>query len=104
VDLSQKQEVANLIKKDLLRVNGYLPETARVRRFVLLHKEFDPDEAELTRTRKLRRDFVEERYKDLIGGMYSGVDEIKVNASVTYRDGRTGTVTTGIKVRSVEGD
>jgi long-chain acyl-CoA synthetase len=45
---------------------------------------------------------VEERYRDLIGGMYGGADEIKVNASVTYRDGRKGTVTTGIKVRTVD--
>lgn len=103
VDLSQKQEVAELIEKDLVRVNSYLPEAARVRKFVLLHKEFDPDESELTRTRKLRREFVEERYRDLIGGIYGGVDEVKVEASVTYRDGRKGTVATGIKVRTVGG-
>jgi long-chain acyl-CoA synthetase len=70
VDLSQKKEVADLVQKDLLRVNSYLPESSRVRKFVLLHKEFDPDEAELTRTRKLRRDFMEERYKELIEAMY----------------------------------
>jgi long-chain acyl-CoA synthetase len=100
VDLSQKNEVAELVKKDLMRVNSYLPEASRVRRFVLLHKEFDPDEAELTRTRKLRRDFVEERYKDLIRGMYEGVSEVKAEASVTYRDGRKGTVSTSIKIRT----
>ena len=71
VDLSQKKEVAELIQKDLRRVNSFLPEAARARRFVLLHKEFDPDEAELTRTRKLRREFMEKRYKDLIDSMYS---------------------------------
>lgn len=101
VDLSQKNEAAELIQKDLLRVNGYLPEASRVRKFVLMHKEFDPDEAELTRTRKLRREFMEERYKDLIEAMYNGTDEINVQAPVTYRDGRQGTVSTGIKVRSV---
>ena len=103
VDLSQKREVAELVEKDLLRVNSYLPEASRVRKFVLLHKEFDPDEAELTRTRKLRREFVEERYRALINGMYGGADEVQVEASVTYRDGRKGTVTTGIKVRTVGG-
>ena len=102
VDLSQRQEVADLVKKDLLRVNSYLPEASRVRKFVLLHKEFDPDEAELTRTRKLRRDFVEERYRNLIRGMYDSVDQVQVEASVTYRDGRKGTVKTGIKIRTVE--
>ena len=101
VDLSQKKEVADLVQKDLIRVNGYLPEGARVRRFVLLHKEFDPDEAELTRTRKLRRDFVEERYKNLIDAMYSDKEEVNVEAPVTYRDGRTGVVTTAIKVRAI---
>ncbi len=101
VDLSQRKEVADLIQKDLMRVNSYLPEPARVRKFVLLHKEFDPDEAELTRTRKLRREFMEERYRDLIEGIYDGGDEIEVEASVTYRDGRKGTVATAIKVRTV---
>ncbi|MDO9334157.1 MAG: AMP-binding protein, partial [Dehalococcoidales bacterium] len=62
VDLSQKNEIAELVQKDLLRVNSYLPEAARVKRFVLMHKEFDPDEAELTRTRKIRREFMETRY------------------------------------------
>jgi long-chain acyl-CoA synthetase len=103
VDLSQKQEVADLVEKDLLRVNSYLPEASRVKKFVLLHKEFDPDEAELTRTRKLRREFVEERYRALIRGMYGDADEVEVEASVTYRDGRKGTVKTGIKIRTVEG-
>ncbi len=99
VDLSQKNEVADLVRQDLERVNGYLPESSRVRKFVLLHKEFDPDEAELTRTRKLRREFMEQRYKDLIEAMYGGNDSISVEAPVTYRDGRKGVVTTGIKVR-----
>ncbi|MCK4331408.1 MAG: AMP-binding protein, partial [Dehalococcoidia bacterium] len=81
--------------------NSYLPEGARVKRFVLMHKEFDPDEAELTRTRKLRRDFMEARYKDLIDAMYSDRESVTVEAPVTYRDGRKGVVTTAIKVRSV---
>jgi long-chain acyl-CoA synthetase len=101
VDLSQKNEVANLVRQDLERVNGYLPEPSRVQKFVLLHKEFDPDEAELTRTRKLRREFMEQRYKDLIDALYGGKDAINVEAPVTYRDGRKGVVTTGIKVRGI---
>jgi len=101
VDLSQKEEVANLVQKDLVRVNGYLPEPARVRRFVLLHKEFDADEAELTRTRKLRREFMEQRYKELIEAIYEAGKEINVKAPVTYRDGRKGVVTTSIKVRHI---
>lgn len=101
VDLSQKKEVADLIHKDLIRVNSYLPEASRARKFALLHKEFDPDEQELTRTRKLRRDFIEERYKELIGAMYQDKESITVSASVTYRDGREDVVTTAIKVRNI---
>ncbi len=101
VDLSQKKEVADLIRKDLERVNGYLPETSHVHKFVLLHKEFDPDEAELTRTRKIRREFVEQRYKNLIDAMYGDAEKVDVQASVTYRDGRSGNVTTSIQVRSL---
>jgi long-chain acyl-CoA synthetase len=101
VDLSQKKEVADLVQKDLIRVNSYLPKASRVKKFVLLHKEFDPDEAELTRTRKLRRDFMEQRYKDLIDAMYSDKEKITVEARITYRDGRKGVVSTAIKVRKV---
>src|SRR4030042_1195813 len=99
VDLSQKKEIADLVQKDLIRVNSYLPEGSRVKKFVLLHKEFDPDEAELTRTRKLRRDFMEQRYKDLIDAMYSDKENVIVEATITYRDGRKGVVSTAINVR-----
>jgi long-chain acyl-CoA synthetase len=102
VDLSQKNEVADLVQKDLLRVNSYLPEASRVKKFVLLHKEFDADEAELTRTRKLRRDFVEQRYKDLIDAIYNDKKNVVVEAPITYRDGRKGVVKTAINVRQVD--
>ncbi len=98
VDLSQKEEVANLIKKDLVRVNSYLPELSRVKRYMLMHKEFDPDESELTRTRKLRREFMEVRYNPLIEAIYAGQKSLNVEASVTYRDGRKGVVSTGIRI------
>jgi long-chain acyl-CoA synthetase len=101
VDLSQKDQVAELIVKDMIRVNSYLPEGARVKKFVLMHKEFDADEAELTRTRKIRRDYMETRYANLISAMYHDKNEVQVVAQVTYRDGRTGTVSTSIKIRTV---
>jgi long-chain acyl-CoA synthetase len=101
VDLSQKKEVADLVLQDLERVNSYLPEQSQVRKFVLLHKEFDPDEAELTRTRKLRREYMEQRYKDLIDALYNNKEKIDVQAPVTYRDGRKGIVATSIHIRSI---
>ncbi|NQU15293.1 MAG: AMP-binding protein, partial [Desulfobacteraceae bacterium] len=101
-DLSQKQEVANLIRADVERVNGTLPELARVRRYVLLHKEFDPDEADLTRTRKLKRAALEERYKDLIEALYAGEKEIEVEAEISYQDGRKGMLKTSLKIQTME--
>jgi long-chain acyl-CoA synthetase len=102
VDLSQKQEVAGLIRNEIEEINKEIPAFARVKRFVNLHKEFDPDEAELTRTRKLRRTFVEERYKDIIESLYQDKEVISVEAPVTYRDGRKGIIKTEINVYSVE--
>lgn len=101
-DLSQKSEVIELIKKDIQRINKFLPEWSRIRRFVNLHKEFDADEAELTRTRKLRRTFVENRYSDLIAALYGKERAYNVEASVTYRDGRKGMIKTAIQVNPVE--
>jgi long-chain acyl-CoA synthetase len=100
-DLSQKPEVIQLIKGEIQQVNRTLPDHARVRRFVNMHKEFDADEAELTRTRKIRRTFVEERYNHLIDAMYSGKKSLDVEAQVTYRDGRSGVIRTTIQVNEV---
>ncbi len=101
-DLSQKPEVIELIRKDIQRINRTLPEWARIKKFANLHREFDADEAELTRTRKIKRTFVEERYKDLIDALYGEASELAVEAPITYRDGRKGTIKTAIKVNSVD--
>src|SRR3989339_576078 len=82
VDLSQKKEVSNLIRQDLERVNNTLPNESKVRKFVLLHKEFDADEGELTRTRKLRRSFLQDRYRDLIEAIYGDLKEVPVVTEV----------------------
>lgn len=103
VDLSQKPEVYDLIRADVERVNRSLPETARIRAFAILHKEFDPDEAELTRTRKLRRRFMAERYRDIIEAMYDGRPAVRVQAEVKYRDGRTGMVETTVRICRLDG-
>jgi len=101
-DLSQKPEVIELIKKDIQQINKFLPEWSRIKKFVNLHKEFDADESELTRTRKLRRTFVENRYIDLIAALYGNDREYNVEASVTYRDGRRGVIRTSIHINPVE--
>jgi long-chain acyl-CoA synthetase len=102
LDVSQKDEVAELIKQDIQNVNRVLPDAARVKRFVCLHKEFDADEAELTRTRKIRRAFVEERYKNIIEEIYGDRKEIAVQSEVTYQDGRKGILRAFVKVRNLE--
>ena len=101
-DLSQKSEVIELIKKDIQRINKFLPKWSRIKKFVNLHKEFDADEAELTRTRKLRRTFVESRYSDLITALYGKDQEYNMEASITYRDGRKGVIKTAIQINQVE--
>lgn len=100
-DLSSKPEVYDLIQKEVEKVNKGLPENAKVKRFALLYKELDPDDDELTRTRKVRRHFVEEKYKEIIEGMYEGKDTIKIEAVIKFQDGKTSTIRTVIAVRNV---
>ncbi len=103
LDLSQKAEVNGLVKQAVVEVNSSLPLSGRVRRFVLMHKEFDADEAEMTRTRKLRRTFLQERYGDIVERMYAGEEMIHVRAPVRYRDGREGIIETEVKVMALDG-
>jgi long-chain acyl-CoA synthetase len=102
-ELCQKPEVYELVKRDIDRVNQALPPGVRVKKYVNLHKEFDPDEAELTRTMKLRRTFVKERYRELVNAIYGGKTEVPIEAQIRYRDGRIGTIKTTLSVKSVEG-
>jgi long-chain acyl-CoA synthetase len=102
VDLSQKKEAYSLIKKDILNINRKLPERQRIVKFALLHKELDADDAELTRTRKLRRKEVSKRYIDMIEALYSDSKEYVAEAKVKYRDGKVATVTTSVQLASVE--
>ena len=101
VDLSQRPEVREIIRAELRQVNESLPDYSQVKRFVILHKEFDADEAELTRTRKLRRGALQEKYHDLLEAIYGGQRQVHVRAEVKYRDGRTGTVETELEVSDV---
>lgn len=101
-DLSQKPEVYRLIREHVQRANADLPPAARVRRFLLLHKELHADDAELTRTRKVRRRFIAERYADLISALYSGADRVQVETTITYQDGRTATIKTWLHIETVE--
>ena len=100
-DLSQRPEVAELLHDAFDRVNKALTEGLQLHRFVSLHKEFDPDDGEITRTRKLRRKVVEERYAAVVTALYDGSKDVHVQAVVTYETGEKGTVDRTLLVREV---
>jgi long-chain acyl-CoA synthetase len=100
-DLSAKPEVRRLIAGEIAEVNASLPAAARLRRFVLLNKEFDADDNEITRTRKIRRRFVTEKYAGVVDAFYSGAAEVEVATEITYEDGRKATLTSTIVIEDI---
>jgi long-chain acyl-CoA synthetase len=103
-ELSQKPEVYQLVKSYIERINQDLPAGIRVKKYVNLHKEFDPEEGELTRTRKLRRAFLEDRYRELILAIYSNRTEGLIEVEIKPRNGKARTIKTTIRINSVDGD
>ncbi|MBU2547582.1 MAG: AMP-binding protein, partial [Proteobacteria bacterium] len=101
-DLCQKPEVYELINGAIAHVNRLMPEALHMRRYINLHKEFDPDDGELTRTRKLRRRVVEERYANIIQALYTGQDSIDMEARITYETGETGVIRRELAIREVK--
>ena len=102
-ELSQAPEVYELVRQDIERVNQTLPAGVRVMKFVNLHKEFDPDEGELTRTRNLRRSFLEERYRELIGAIYGNEGEAPAPTRTGHGDERAGASETALRIQDVKG-
>ena len=103
-DLSQRDEVIDKVTQAIEAVNLQLPAAARVQHFANFPKELDPDEGELTRTRKLKRDFIEERYRSIIQGMYAHQNEVGIDIPVRYQDGTTGHLSAQVKIRSLSQD
>jgi len=106
-DLARRPEVYDLIRGEVARVNRSLAEDevlrgAQIRRFLVLHKELDPDDEEITRTRKIRRGYIAQKYAPLIEALYAGRDHVAVEAQVTYEDGRTGTMRADVMIRDVD--
>lgn len=101
-DLAQNPATYELIHAEIQRVNETLAPSQRVKRFVLLHKELDPDDAEITRTRKLRRGFIHQRYAPIIAALYEPeAASVTVKATVTYEDGRTSEMERQVRLMSV---
>jgi long-chain acyl-CoA synthetase len=103
-DLASRDEVYDLVRECIERVNADLaqdPELAnsQIHRFLILHKELDADDGELTRTRKVRRRHIAERYEPLVSALYDGSTTVHVEAQVKYEDGRSGTFSSDLKIQ-----
>ena len=101
-DLSQKPEVRALIREEIRKCNATLPDATRVRRFLLLTKDLDADDAEVTRTRKVRRGYVAEKYATVIDAFYGGRDEVELTTTITYEDGRQAALRSLARVQDAE--
>ena len=100
-DLSQKSQVIDMVSKEIEKLNKSLPELSKVKKFTCLHKELDPDEEELTRTRKLRRSFLQKKYGDLINAFSKNMDTLLISSEVKYRDGGRGTTETQVSLQTL---
>jgi long-chain acyl-CoA synthetase len=102
-DLAGKEPVYELVRECIEKVNRDLSGDRRlsgsqIRRFLILHKELDPDDGELTRTRKVRRGFIAERYAELIEALYSGKKSLTIDAQVRFEDGRVGQIRANVRI------
>jgi long-chain acyl-CoA synthetase len=102
-DLAQKPEVYELITDEVHRANTDLPDSIKVRRFLLLFKQLDPDDDEITRTRKVRRNVIAERYADLIAALERGDESVSITNTVTYQDGTSVKRTIDLRIRDLAG-
>ena len=103
VDLAGKQEVYTLLQDCIEQVNRDLAKEeslsgSQIKRFLILHKELDADDDELTRTRKVRRNFVAEKYEGLVKALYDGSNTCFIETQVKFEDGRTGTISADLQI------
>jgi len=101
-DLSQKTEVYDLIAEEVAKANKTLPKVAKVKKIVLLYKELDADDEELTRTRKVRRNFVLQRYKELVDGLYGDQAALDIEADIRYTDGTGYRMKTRVMIKEID--
>jgi long-chain acyl-CoA synthetase len=101
-DLSARPEVLGLIRDEIRKCNAGLPEATRIRRFLVLNKEFDADDDEITRTRKIRRRFVTEKYAAVLFAFYSGDEAVELSTEITYEDGRKALLQSRLMIGDVD--
>jgi long-chain acyl-CoA synthetase len=103
-DLASRPEVYALVRKEVETVNATLPPAQRISRFLLLYKELDADDGELTRTRKVRRSVINEKYATIIDAIYGGKRDIPVDTVIRFQDGTTQRIRTTLAVVDLAGD
>ena len=106
-ELAGHPRVYDMIEQHVAEVNRSLAEEgvlagAQIRRFLILHKELDADDGELTRTQKVRRGFIAERYAPLVNALYDGSTEADISTEVTFEDGRKGVIAARVKIRDMQ--
>ena len=106
-ELAQHPRVLDMVQEHVEEVNQSVAQddmlsACQVHRFLILHKELDADDGELTRTRKVRRKIIGEKFDDLVSALYAGSDEIYTETEVTYEDGRKGKITATLKIRDAK--
>ena len=101
-DLSAHPAVRALVRDEVQRCNASLPAAARIRRFLLLNKELDADDNEITRTRKVRRRFITEKYRAVIEALYGGASGVDLVTDITFEDGRKSTIRSSVPIENAE--
>ncbi len=101
-DLSARPEIYELIKEEVEKVNKTIPEQQRIKKFILLYKELDADDGELTRTKKVKRGIIQEKYEDIIDAIYSGSDHVDIDTVIAFQDGTSQKINTTIKVQMTD--
>jgi long-chain acyl-CoA synthetase len=97
-DLASRPEIYELLRKEVETVNASLPAAQKITKFILLYKELDADDGELTRTRKVRRSVIGEKYGTIIDAIYSGRDAIDIDTVINFQDGTTQRIQTSLPV------
>ena len=100
--LASDKKIYDLIQSEIDKVNKNLPKNLKIKKFLLLFKELEADDGELTRTRKVRRSVINDRYKSLIDSLYKDKSVAKINTEVTYEDGRKGKINASMEIRNLK--
>ena len=101
-DLTAHTAVRALVREEVQRCNATLPTAARIRRFLLLNKELDADDNEITRTRKVRRRFIAEKYNAVIEALYAGASNVDLVTDITFEDGRKSRIRSSVPIEDAE--